>query len=266
MTLSLTAVDHEDLCHGWTWQIEDEDQLVEDVARIALGQYRHIARILSGLSARPATTTAEHVADAIAKLAPDANGATWRRDGWLFQAISWIAAHHNKGTAIIRAPHIRKADHGFDGLQLELSDDGISISGVLICEDKATENPRATITSQVWPEIAHLEADHRVTELTHDAASLLESHFGATADFDIDGAVEEIIWKEARGYRVSITVNDEHQAEGARATLFGGYDEKAAGAVTRRRAETICIPQLRDWMNSFSDRVEARLREYLTDV
>ena len=129
MTLSLTAVDHDDLCHGWTWQIEDEDQLVEDVARIALGQYRHISRILSGLSTRPATTTAEHITDAIAKLAPDANGATWRRDGWLFQAISWIAAHHNKGSAIIRAPHIRKADHGFDGLQLDLSDDGLSISG-----------------------------------------------------------------------------------------------------------------------------------------
>ncbi|MGH0281364.1 hypothetical protein [Sinorhizobium meliloti] len=266
MPLTLTAVDHDELCHGWSWAIEDEDHLVEQVARVALGQYRHIARILSGLSSRPATTTAEHVTDALAKLSPDADGSVWKRDGWLFQIISWIAAYQNRNGAIIRAPHIRKADHGFDGMQLELSEDGGAISAVVVFEDKATTNPRSTITSKVWPEMAKMEAGERITELTHDATSLLETQLGSTSGMDIDRAVEEIIWKEARRYRVSLTVSDEHQAHAARRGLFSGYNEQAAGDVIRRRAETICIPNMRSWMSSFSDRVKARIAELTPDV
>ena len=114
MTLTLIATNHDDLCHGWSWEIVDENQLVEDVALVALGQYRHVSKILVGLNSRPMPTSAEHVADAVAKLTVAEDGTPWHRDGWLFQTISWIAAHHNKGTAVIRAPHIRKADHGFD--------------------------------------------------------------------------------------------------------------------------------------------------------
>jgi hypothetical protein len=266
MALTLTAVDHEDLCHGWSWEIKDEELLVDHVARVALGQYRHIERILAGLTTRPPTTSAEHIADAIAKLSPDANGSTWRRDGWIFQVISWIAAHNNKGDSIIRAPHIRKADHGFDGLQLELSDDGTTISAVVICEDKATDDPRKTITDKVWPEIVKLEMNERITELTHDVTSLLQTQLGGPSAIDVERAVEGILWKEARRYRVSITVKDEHQADEARAALFAGYDEKAAGPVVRRRAETIRIPDMRVWMNRFADRVKARLAELFDDV
>lgn len=178
MTLILTATDHDDLCHGWSWEIDDEDELIDQVARIAVGQYRHIARILAGLRSGPPTTSAEHVADAVAKLSPDSDGSTWRRDGWIFQIISWIAAQHNKDAAITRALHIRKADHGFDGLQLELSADGASISAAAICEDKATDDPRKTITGKVWPEIEKFEANERITELTHDVTSLLEAQLG----------------------------------------------------------------------------------------
>lgn len=266
MTLILTAVDHENLCHGWLWEIADEDRLVEDVARVALGQYRHVERILAGLTARPPTARAEHVADARDKLSPDADGSTYRRDGWIFQVISWIAAHRCKGAAIIRAPHIRKADHGFDGLQLELSEDGTAISAVVVCEDKATEKPRETITGKVWPEIVKLEGNERITELTHDVTAMLASELRASSALDIDQAVEKILWKDARRYRVSITVRDEHQADEARAALFAGYDQKAAGAVIRRRAETICIPRMRDWMEAFAERVKARLTDLLDDV
>jgi hypothetical protein len=266
MTLILTAVDHEDLCHGWSWEIQDEGQLVEDVARVALGQYRHVEKILAGISSRAPTTRAEHIADALAKLEPDANGANYRRDGWIFQVISWIAAHHNKGGAIIRAPHIRKADHGFDGLQLDLSDDKTAITAVTIGEDKATDDPRNTITQKVWPDIVKLEANERITELTHDVTSMLATQLGAGSPVDIDRAVEEILWKDARRYRVSITVKDEHQAEDARAALFAGFDDKAAGPVARRRAETICIPDVRSWMNQFAERVKLRLQELLENV
>lgn len=266
MTLTLKAVDHEDLCHGWSWEIHDEDQLVEDVARVALGQYRHVERILAGVTGGAPVARAEHVADARAKLSVDPDGSPYRRDGWVFQVISWIAAHQCKGASIVRAPHPRKADHGFDGLQLELSDDGSAITAVMICEDKATENPRPTITSQVWPEIVRLEANERITELTHDVSAMLATQVGAGTALNVDRAVEEILWKDARRYRVSITVKDEHQAEEARAALFKGYDDKATGSVIRRRAETICIPDMRAWMDDFAERVKARLVELIDGV
>ncbi len=266
MTLTLTATDHDDLCHGWSWEIVDENQLVEDVARVALGQYRHVSKILVGLNSRPMPTSAEHVADAVAKLTVAEDGTPWHRDGWLFQTISWIAAHHNKGTAVIRAPHIRKADHGFDGIQLELSDDGASISALVVFEDKATTSPRATILKDVWPDLVKMEAGERITELTHEAAALLETQLGAFAAIDIDRAVGQILWNEARRYRVSITVDNALAATDARAALFAGYDNKVGGVVARRRAETIVIPDMRAWMGAFAERVKERVTELATNV
>jgi hypothetical protein len=259
-------MDHDDLCHGWSWQIADEEQLVEDVALVALGQYRHVSKILAGLNSRPMPTTAEHVADAVAKLTVSTDGTPWHRDGWLFQTISWIAAHHNKGGAVIRAPHIRKADHGFDGIQLELSDDGSSITALVVFEDKATTGPRATILNDVWPDLVNLEAGKRITELTHEATALLETQLGIFPAVDIDRAVSEIVWKEARRYRVSITVDSEHEAENARAALFGGFNNKVPGDVVRRRAETVVIPNMRNWMAQFSERVKNRVAELIENV
>lgn len=266
MSLLTSAADHDTLCHGWRWQIADEDDLVDQVARVSLAQYRHVAKILGGVETRVPVTSEELAADATAKLAPDADGSTWRRDGWLFQIISWIAAHHNRNGAIIRAPHIRKADHGFDGLQLELSEDSRSITALVVFEDKATVNPRNKITSQVWPEIAKLEAGERITELSHDATTLLETQLGTLSGEAIEKAVEEIIWKQARRFRVCVTVTDEHEAEDARRALFLGYDERADGDVIRRRAETMYIPELRQWMQQFSDRVVARIAQLSANV
>ncbi len=265
MAITLNAINHEHLCYGWSWAIENEDVLAERVARIALGQARHVARIIDGLSAKPAKTTSDHVADATRKLAPDTNGDTYKRDGWLFQAISWIAAHQNRKSAILRAPHIRKADHGFDGLQVELSEDKSTVTSVMIFEDKATTNPRDTIRDEVWPGIAALEAGQRVTELTHDITSILEA-YQAMMPVDVGDAVNEILWKEARAYRVSITVGDTHTTHTARAGLFSGYDAQAPGPVTKRRAETIYFPDMRQWMESFSTKVEAKINEIAADV
>lgn len=260
MTITLNAIDHEDLCHGWSWTIEDEDTLAEIVARIALGQVKHAARVLDGLTGKPAKTSAEHVADAMAKLAPDADGTIYKRDGWLFQAISWIAAYQNRKGAILRLPHIRKADHGFDGLQVELSADKASITSVIVFEDKATTSPRDTIREEVWPGIDALEAGQRVTELTQDVTAMLEAQ-QHVMPIDVEDAVDEILWKEARAYRVSITVGDTHAADAARAGLFSGFDAKAPGLVAKRRAETIYFPSMRVWMNAFAGKVAASIYE-----
>lgn len=254
MTLTLTQIDHGDLCHGWSWVVEDTDRLAEQVARVALGQFRHASKILAGLDGVEPTTTADHAADAIELLTVEKGDDPWHRDGWLFQTISWIAAHQKPSGAVTRPPHIIKAHKGFDGLQLELSDDGKSVVAVIIFEDKATENARDTIRDDVWPGIAKLELGKRVNQLTQDVTAALEAQKQFDPDLDIDTAINNILWKNARRYRVSITVSDTHFKSADRARLFKGFDEQASGDVKRRRAETIHMPELRKWMQEFAER------------
>lgn len=254
MTLTLTQIDHKGLCHGWGWTIEDEDALAERIARVALGQYRHVAKILAGAGVVGPSASADHAAAAIHLLTVNPGEDPWHRDGWIFQTISWIAAHqHGHGTAT-RPPHILKAHKGFDGMQLELSNDGKSIIAVIVFEDKATDNARSTIRDDVWPGIAALDAGERVTELTHEISAMLEAQQRIAPDLDVDTAIANILWKDARRYRVSITIGDTHLKENARARLFKGFDTKAPGDVRRRRADTIYVPELRKWMDAFAQR------------
>lgn len=173
----------------------------------------------------------------------------------MFQTISWIAAHQQGSGAVTRPPHIIKAHKGFDGMQIELSEDGLSVKAVVIFEDKATVNARKTIHEEVWPGIVVLESGGRVNELTQEVTAMLDAQRSLNPNLDLDGAISNILWKSARRYRVSITVGDTHLSEKARARLFKGFDETAPGDVARRRAETIYLPQLRSWMESFAQRV-----------
>lgn len=266
MTLVLTPIDHDQLCYGWQWEIADEDILADRVARVAVGQFRHVARILDGANILPPATQAMVAQDAIAALTLAVGSDPWHRDGWLFQTISWIAAYQNKKGAIINAPHIRKADKGFDGFQLEISADGQVVTAVIIFEDKATSDARRTIREEVWPGIEILESGSRVTELTHQASALLEGQLVRNPDLDIDSAVANILWKEARCYRVSITIDETHVTAAARKRLFKDFDLKAPGVLQRRRAETIHIPLLREWMEGFAQRVVAAIRVMAANV
>lgn len=262
MSLKITPIVHGDLCHGARWDVEDINILAERVARVAMGQYRHVARILEGLTNEAPRTSQDHAADAKLKMQVAANGDPWQRDGWIFQVISWLAAlqEQNKNS-VTEAPHIFKAHKGFDGIQLELADDHKSISAVVIFEDKATQNPRATIHDEVWPDIVALEEGKRVGELTSEATGLLAAHQMKFPGVDIDGAIDSIIWREARRYRVSITTGATHFDDADRMRLFGGFDEKAAGIRDRRRAETMHFDDLRQWMDQFVVLVLAKIDE-----
>jgi hypothetical protein len=249
-----------------SWTVTNEDELAERVARIALGQYRHVAKILSGAGVPGPTATAEQAKAAIKLLTRGKNEEPWHRDGWIFQAISWIAANQAPSGSLTRAPHIRRADKGFDGLQLQLSDDGKVVTAVIVFEDKATENARSTIREEVWPGIAALESGERLNELTHEVSAVLDTRAAADAEFDVDTAIANILWKDARRYRVSVTINDTHNNDNARARLFDGFEEKVPGGVERRRADTIYLPRLRAWMEAFAARVIAKVEMIAADV
>jgi hypothetical protein len=262
MTLILTPIVHGDLCHGSRWEIEDIELLADRVARVAMGQYRHVAEILEGLNVTPPAGTKDHAANAKRKMQVAKNGDPWQRDGWVFQIISWIAANHQKGKGtVVKPPHIFHAHKGFDGMQLELSADGKSVVAVVIFEDKATDDPRGTLHDDVWPGIAGLEAGERIAELTHEATGLLEANQISFPELDIDDAIDRILWQQARRYRVSITTGKTHNKDADRERLFKGYDEHAGGEVIRRRAETMHFDDLRKWMNDFAAIVLTKIDE-----
>jgi hypothetical protein len=258
MTLLLTKVDASDICQGSDWAVEDQDALAEHVARIAVGQYRHVAKILTGTGSAPPPSEDEVKANAITLLTAEDPNNPWHRDGWLFQAISWIAAYTGGGAAI-RPPHLIKAHKGFDGLQLELTPDG-AVQAVIIFEDKATEYPRDTIRDDVLPGIAKLEKGERRNELGQEVAALLETQVRTYPDLDVDAAIQRIVWKEARRYRVAITVASPHNGDAKRNALFKGYDTSAPGDLQRRGAETMTVPDLRNWMHAFANLVITKIK------
>jgi hypothetical protein len=260
MTMTLIPIDHGALCHGWAWSIDDEDALAERVARIVLGQYRHVAKILSGAGVPGPAANAEQANAAIKQLTLAEGEDPWHRDGWLFQAISWIAAHQQPSASLTRMPHIRKADKGFDGMQLELNEAGTSVTAVIIFEDKATDNARKTIHDDVWPGIKSLESGERLNELSQEVSGMLDARAAADPTFDLDSAIANTLWGDARRYRVSITIGDTHKKTKSRARLFKGFDESAPGAAARRRADTIYLPAMRSWMKGFAARVIMKIK------
>lgn len=90
---------------------------------------------------------------------------------------------------------------------------------------------------------------------------MLEAQQHAFPALDIDEAIESILWHEARCYRVSVTVSDEHKGEPKRKSLFAGFDTAAAGDLVKRRAETMHFDNLRGWMNDFAARVTQKINE-----
>jgi hypothetical protein len=248
MPVVLTPFTHGTLCQGCAWTIGDVPQLALHVAQVALGQSRHVAKILAGVNVAPPPTSESMRAAAINLLTVPAGADPWHRDGWIFQTISWLAANRANPSAVTRAPHMILAHKGFDGLQLEIDTSSGLVTAAVIFEDKATDDPRSTIRDEVWPDFKLLEAGERENVLSADVSALLITR----PDIDADKAIENIIWKQIRRYRVSITVGATHASAAGRQRLFRGFDEVASGDVLRRRGEILHVDQLRPWMSSLA--------------
>jgi hypothetical protein len=256
MSIQLTPFEYEAICHGSTWVVVDEDKLAEQVASVALGHAWHVQKILAGAKLGPPPTTESAGKGAIALLTVAGGDNPWHRDGWVFQVMSWLAAHAATPGGVIRQPHMIHAHKGFDGLQLELDAKTGAVSAAIIFEDKATENPRATIRKEVWPGLEQLEAGDRENVLASEVASLLQTF----KDIDADVAIQNVIWKQARHYRVSVTVGDAHASDAGRKRLFRNYDAVAVGAIKKRRGETFYVKDLRKWMAALAVKAVAAVQ------
>lgn len=256
MSIKLTPFTLAPLCTGHSWEVVDENLLARQIAFVALGQSRHVQRALAGAQLRPQPSTASAAPAAIAMLTVVGHDPS-HRDGWMFQVMSWIAAHQATSHALIRAPQMQLAEKGFDGLQLRLDQDNQAVTAAVIFEDKATSNPRATIREKVWPEFSTYETGARDNVLTAEVVALLQTQPG----LDPDSAIQNVLWKAVRHYRVSVTAGATHREDPGRRRLFSGYNTVAKGPLKRRSGEVFNISDLRPWMDALATKAIHSIRE-----
>ena len=255
MPISFTPIYEQDCWSGSTWTVHDEAALAQMVARVALGQSRSVERILIATDASSIGHLTGGFAGAKELLTVQEGADPYHRDGWLFQVVSWIAAHRQARGALIRAPQMIKADKGLDGLIVEFDDN--KMARVVICEEKATEQARQKIREAVWPEFEHFETGARDNELVATVTALLER----SGDGDPDKTVADILWRDKRAYRVAVTVGQSHSTTEGRKRLFEGYDSIVSGDVARRRAETLLLDDVRAWIDTIASQATAILEE-----
>lgn len=257
MPIILTPFTEEDCYFGSTWQVVDEEELARQIAVIALGYSHHVQKILKGTGVYDADYPADGIDSAVQLLTVEGDDPS-HRDGWLFQAMSWIAAIRENPSAKLAAPHMQHADKGFDGLQIEIDNATGRVKCAVIFEDKATINPRKTITRSdkgVWKEFRELEEGLRFSFFTAQVLAVVR----AETNLDPDETIKEVLWKEARHYRLSITVNAPHSDEQGRKRLFKGYDQIVSGDLKRRRAETFYQDDIRIWLASLAEKAKLKL-------
>lgn len=247
--MTFTPIDNGTFWLGSDWSISDEDKLAKLIARVALGQYRHVLNILNETDCIDYAPTTSALEGAIRTMTASDPEKPWQRDGWLFQVVSWIAANIQTPDTLKSPPHIIHADKGFDGLHLCLDPSNSNVVSVIVCEEKATDGPRGKITSQVWPDFRSLDVGSRDNELVSETTTLLAQN----GHLDPEKAVHEILWKQARAYRVSITIGDKECSQDGRKALFKGYENATPGNnVKKRRAETFYQSNMRDWMRKMA--------------
>ncbi len=176
----------------------------------------------------------------------------------MFQHIAWLAAIIGKGNNVAASiPHLLPAHKGFDAILVPLNNNLEATGGIIVCEEKATTNPRRQITNDVWPSILSVDAGERDAELNGELTAILQRYNVS----NIEQILTEAHWLNRKAYRVSITIAPAHDTAVARRALFVGYDTTAPGDLERRHAETLMIPQLRTWMEQFCNRVVAAIEE-----
>ncbi len=258
--LNLIPFTSGNLCQGHVWVINDEDLLADIIAKLFIGKQLHVEKIITGITTRALNYRNNVINDAISKLTLKDPNYPYHRDGLIFQMFSWIAACSVKGeNSILRAPHLVEAQKGFDGLQINVIDG--QVKDIIIFEDKATEEPRDTIRDKVWPEFRQFYEGQRESELQQEVTTMLSMK--ASEVNDVEDAIETIFWEQSRKFRVAITANENHLSDKGKAALFKDYDDVIPNSnVDYRNAECVHIPELRKWMQRFSEKVINKLNTY----
>jgi hypothetical protein len=241
-------------CTGDRWTAQDEDQLAKLIAIIAMGQATEAAHILTELlPAAPAFTTADLVAEARRRLTvqedsdfPKTGSPVAHRDGFIFEAISWIAARQAYGeNKYLKDPHVSATTQGLDGLMIELADSKTEIVRTTIFEDKCVDDPRPTFL-RVIKELMKRHRNERSAELVAGATTLLR--IAGVKERDAARLAAAVMDVTKRSYRAAFALTKAFDTQPERQKLFKGY-EKLDGIKAEQRvgAGLIVVGEMREW-------------------
>ncbi|WP_430814004.1 hypothetical protein [Carboxylicivirga sp. RSCT41] len=251
MPIKIIETDCSPLVFDNEYEIIDIDLLANYVGELLLGHHLHICRIINSLKSVSPVHPNDSIDQVIQKLT---TSSKTKRDGWLFQMISWIVlTERNKGEKYFsNYPHFAPAQHGIDGLAIVLDKDN-NLSRIIITEDKCTTSPRGKITQQVFPEFQEFEEGKKNNALV----SIISSLIGQMDSGNIlEGIQNDIFDNNYRHYRIGITRESNHNSIDGRKRLFNNYEKYVTGDnPARRTGASIYLEDLRNWMEDFSTKV-----------
>jgi hypothetical protein len=233
-----------------------------------MGQAAQAVHILRELEpAAPAFTNAELSGEAKITLTvqdekqtPRIGYPRWQRDGFIFEAISWIAARqtHDKHT-FMKDPHVSSTSQGLDGLMLELNSAKTEIVRTTVLEDKCTSHPTDTFNNKVIPAFLDRHRNKRSAEIVAAATVLLRMagiDNGAAAK--LAAAVTD---RDKRRYRAAFAVTEEFDTQERRAALFAKYGD-IDGILQEQRVGACLVvpPKLRDWFDTLAAKAVVYLK------
>ena len=250
---------------GERWKVLDDEQLARLIAIIAMGQAVHANHILAELiPAAPAFSIPELRAEAKIKLnvqekkqTPRTGYPRWQRDGFMFEAISWIAARQVHGTnAYMKDPHVSATAQGLDGLMLELSPDKSQIERTTIFEDKCSDDPAKTFKNKVIPAFRDRHDNRRSAEIIATATTLLGK--AGISDGEAAKLAAAVTDRARRRYRAAFAVTEDLDNDAGRKEIFSGYNEISDLVQSQRMGACLIVPdKLRDWFDKLAARAIA---------
>lgn len=267
--LATGPVPIDDVCSGERWTPQNTEEIARLVAVIAMGQAAYASHIIKELApAAPVFSTDELLAEAKIRLSVQEKKVTprtgyprWQRDGFLFEAISWIAARQTYGgNALLKDPHVSATSQGLDGLMIELSADKSEIAATTVFEDKCTDNPRDTFTQKVLPAFKERHQNKRSAEIVAAATVLLRiAGIGEEAAVQLAAAVTD---RTGRRYRAAFALPGDYDTQAERRALFSGYEAIQGISAKQRIGACFIVPaEVRDWLDSLAATAIAFLDE-----
>ena len=199
--------------------IKDEDILAQHVGKIILGHFAHVKRIILALSTTTPVNDNFDIEIAIERLSSIGKEVKdiEKRDGWVFQIISWLALliENKEKRYFCQQPHDAPAQHGLDGIAVILNNAN-SIESIIVCEDKCTENHRVLIP-KIWTEFTEFERGDHNNKLVSRISALIEQLDEGNV---LEANINSIYSKDVRKYRVGINRNNTYQSPPKRKKLF----------------------------------------------
>lgn len=268
--LSFEELDIDVHCIGDRWVVQDQTSVAKFVAIIALGQVEYAAYILHNLQSAGepfSTTSLKNEAKITLTVqdkaqTPRIGYPRWQRDGFMFEAISWLAARQNHGDgAFLKDPHVRATTQGLDGLMIELSQDKRSIIRTTIFEDKCTDDPRGTFTAKVLPAFRDRHSDKRNAELISATSTLLK--IAGVSGVDVPKLSAAIMDKARRRYRAAFSLTDSFMASEAWQELFDGYSQLDGLSKEQRLGAGLIVGE---HMRAWFDQTAILARDYLDSL